>query len=382
MAKTKRPKHQKIVVAPQAFKNCATAGQVARAISCGVQRKLPDAEVISFPIADGGDGTLSILLEACHGMRHRSEVQDAFGETHYVEWGVINGSEKIAVIESALVCGMATVPQGELDPLMASTYGVGELIKIIVDNGYRKIFVGLGGSATNDGGTGLARALGARFLNNKGHSIPLGGGALTQLAHIDISNMDRHLKQAEIIVGCDVIAPLLGPDGATHVYAPQKGATQKMVIQLEKALSNYAAVALRDLGIDISTLPYGGAAGGMASGLHLFCKGHLVGGAPWILEKIGFADIIKDADLLITGEGRMDGQTAEEKGPMVAAQIAKRLGVPVVAIVGAMGPGSQKLKKYGIDKIIATTPEGASIPDNALTLLEQAAESCVIFSPL
>lgn len=356
-------------MAPQAFKNCATAGQIARAISCGIQRSLPNATVVSVPIADGGDGTLSILLEALHGKRHESTVQNAFGEPHKVEWGVI---KETAVVETALICGMATTQA--LDPMTASTYGVGELIKILLDKGHRNIFIGLGGSTTNDGGTGLAAALGVRFLDSDGYELPLGGGVLNKLAHIDITGLDKRLTKANILVGCDVNTLLLGPKGATHVFSPQKGATPQMVEQLEQGMVNYAAIVSKVMGIDISQMPFGGAAGGMASGLHVFCRGHLVSGAEWILNKIHFADAVKDADLLIVGEGCMDGQTADDKGPVAAAKIAKALGVPVIAIVGTVGTGLRRLKQYGIDKVIASSPKDSGIPDNALALIEKAAE--------
>lgn len=370
-------KSMKIVIAPQAFKNCATAGQVARALSCGVQRVLPKADVISIPIADGGDGTLSIILEANHGKKHRTRVQDAFGNKKSVEWGVIDGGWITAIIESSLVCGMGTLAKTDLNPLTASTHGVGQLIHEILDKGHRRIFIGLGGSATNDGGTGLASALGVRFLDARGKELPPGGAALIDLARIDITNVDKRLDETEIVVGCDVTNPLLGPKGASHVFAPQKGATPEMVEKLEVALANYASIVAKDFGTNIAKMLRGGAAGGMASGLSLFCNGHLVSGAAWILEKVGFTDAIKGANLVIISEGCMDSQTADEKGPMVVAKIAKALGIPVVAIVGTVGPGAERLKKHGIGTIFAASPRGALVPDNALTLLEQAAEKAM-----
>lgn len=368
-------KKLKIVVAPQAFKNCASAGQVARAIWCGIKRSLPKAHVVNVPIADGGDGTLPILLDAQNGSKHKSKVQNAFGKTVLVDWGVVKNT---AIIESALVCGMATVPKDELNPLAASTYGVGELIKKALSKGYRKIFVGLGGSATNDAGTGLAKALGVRFLDAKGNELPHGGAALADLAYIDTSRIDKRLKSAEIIVGCDVTTPLLGPKGATRVYARQKGATPQMIDQLEKAMTHYAAIVLREMGINISKLPRGGAAGGMASALHLFCNGQLVSGAEWILNKIGFNRLVKNADLVIISEGRMDWQTGEEKGPLVVAKIAKEQNIPVIAIVGTTGEGCQRLKKYGVKAVFPASPPDSGIPDNSLFLLEQAAEKAIL----
>lgn len=352
----------KIIIAPQAFKNCASGKVVSEAIARGIRRVLPNADIFCMPVADGGDGTLAALVETRH--LHQASVTGALGERRGVEWGMLG---ETAIIESALICGMATLEKSALNPAITTTYGIGELIKEILDRGIRNVFIGLGGSATNDGGTGLAKALGARFLDAEGNDLPPGGAALIRLAKIDTSKME--LKNIKIIAGCDVINPLLGPEGASLVYSPQKGASPALARQLEAAMAHYASIVARDLGIDISSMLRGGAAGGMASGLYAFCGAQLVSGAEWILQTIHFDAMVKDAVLVITGEGHMDRQTAAQKAPMAVAKAAKALNIPVIAIVGAASPG---IVIPGIDAIFAASTD-AEVPANAMELIENTA---------
>lgn len=368
----------KIVIAPQAFKGCASAHVIASTIAAGVHRTLPTAHLILAPVADGGDGTLDILLAAKSGERHHSQISGANGKKKSVLWGALtNAFPKTAIIESAEVCGLAALQKKMNNPLFTTTYGVGTLIGLALEKGYRRLFIGLGGSATNDAGAGLAQALGVRFLDARGKELPKGGGALAHLRSIDISNLNPLIKEAEIIAGCDVINPLIGPNGASHVFSPQKGASKAMANQLDDALTNFARVVKKEFGEDISLVPYLGAAGGTAASLLLFCHAKIVSGAVWILNEINFDKILENADLVITGEGCIDFQTASLKAPLAVAQAAKKHNIPVIAIGGTFGEGVKILKAKGIDAIFAVSPNATDIPPNALQLLEKTAEKAV-----
>ena len=338
----------KIIIAPQAFKGCASATNIAAAIARGVKRALPKASLILAPVADGGDGTLKVLLDAIGGKQHRTTVTGAMGSKVVADWASFEKPAPTAVIELARICGIAKLPKSQHQPLYTSTFGVGQAIKAALNKGYRRIFVGLGGSATNDAGSGIAQALGVRFLDASGKELPRGGGALAKLKHIDITGLDPRLRQTQVIAGCDVVNPLLGPNGASAVYAPQKGATQAMVEQLEHALENFAQVVKREFGVSIGRTPHGGAAGGAAAGMQFFLNAELVSGAEWILNKIGFERHLDKADLLIVAEGRMDRQTSCQKIPLVAAKIANRCKVPVLAICGTVGLVTRHCIKWAL----------------------------------
>lgn len=369
----------KIVIAPQAFKGCASAQIVASTIAAGVHRALPQAHLVLVPVADGGDDTLEILLAAKSGERHLAKISGADGEIKSVYWGVLtNAFPKTALIESARICGLATLKKNKRNPLLTTTYGIGALMNIALEKGYRRLFIGLGGSATNDAGTGLAQALGVRFLDAQGNELPKGGGALIRLDSIDTSNLNPLIKDAEIIAGCDVTNPLLGPEGASLIFSPQKGASKEMAAQLERGVENFARVAKKELGKDFSYLPRSGSAGGTAASLALFCQAKLVSGAQWILNEIGFDKMIQDADLVITGEGCIDFQTAFQKTPMIVAEAAKKQNIPVIAIVGCTGQGYEVLKSKAINAIFAASPHSTSIPPNALQLLQKASEKAII----
>lgn len=369
----------KIVIAPQAFKGCASAQIITSTIAAGVHRAFPDAHLILAPVADGGDDTLDILLAAKGGERHLSKISGALEETKTVYWGALTTSfPKTAIIESARICGLATLDKKLRNPLMTTTYGIGELIDIALEKGYRRLFIGLGGSATNDGGTGLAQALGVRFLDANGRYLPKGGGALTKLKSIDISKLNPLIHETEIIAGCDVTNPLLGITGASYVYSPQKGATQEMTEQLEEGLENFARIVKKELGKDIFQTPRAGAAGGTAAGLSIFCQAKLVSGAQWILNEIGFDKIIENADFVITGEGCIDFQTSHQKAPLVVAEAAKKQHIPVIALAGTIGKGTEVLKEKGIEAIFAASPNSSEIPPNTLQLLQKTAEKAVL----
>jgi glycerate 2-kinase len=368
----------KIIIAPQAFKECAPAYVIASTIAAGIHRALPTAQLVLAPVADGGDGTLDILLAAKSGERHLSQCIGANNENKWVLWGVLtNAFPKTAIIETARVCGLADINTKKNNPSLTTTYGVGMLIQAALEKGFRRLFIGLGGSATNDAGTGLAQALGVRFLDKKGKELPKGGAALKHLHAIDASRLHPLLKETKIIAGCDVNNPIIGPNGASHVFSPQKGASKAMADKLESALTHFVEVVKRELGQDISQRPFLGAAGGMAAGLFLFCGAETVSGAEWILNEIGFQKILEDADLVVTGEGRIDFQTASLKAPLAVAKAAKLRKIPVIAIGGAIGSGAEILKEKGIDAIFAASPNAAEIPSNALQLLEKTAEKAL-----
>lgn len=369
----------KIVIAPQAFKGCASARNVAQAIAQGVRRAFPNAEIMLAPVADGGNDTLDVLLDAKGGERHHALVSDAFGEKKLVKWGILHQPSSTAVIELARICGLADVPLEKCNPLLATTFGVGEAILAAMEAGCRTIFVGLGGSATNDGGSGAARALGVKFLNVLGDELPPGGAALAALEHIDISGLDPRLQHIHLIAGCDVINPLLGPQGATAVFSPQKGAAPPMVAILEHAMQHFAEIIHRQFGIDVRDLTYGGAAGGAAAGMHALLNAELVSGCEWILKEIGFDHLLDGCDLVIVGEGRMDFQTVSHKAPWVVAQAAKARQIPVIAITGSIGQGYESMHTEGIDAIfpLSFVPQSTHQFEHALGLIAEAAEEAV-----
>ena len=369
----------KIVIAPQAFKGCASAQVIASTIAAGVHRAFPNAHLILSPIADGGDDTLEILLAAKSGMHHHSKICGARNEIKFVSWGALtNAFPKTAIIEAARVCGLASLEKTYRNPLLTTTYGIGQLINIALAQGYKKLFIGLGGSATNDAGVGMAQALGARFLDANGRELPQGGEALIHLNTIDISKLNPLIKEAEIIAGCDVTNPLLGPNGTSMIFSAQKGASKQMTEQLEKSLENFASVIKKEFACDLSEIPYMGSCGGTAAALSIFCHAKLLSGAQWILNEIGFDRILENADLVITGEGCIDLQTASRKAPFVVAEVAKKYKVPVIAIAGTSGPGADSLKEKGMDAIFIVSPHSKVVPTNALQLLQKTAEKAVI----
>jgi glycerate kinase len=345
----------RIVVAPDSFKGSASALRVAQAMARGVLAVFPDAEVVKVPIADGGEGTVAALLDATGGQARRTVVRGPLGEPVEAGWGVL-GDGRTAVIEMAAASGLPLVPAGRRDPGRASTFGTGQLVRAALDEGLRRLVIGIGGSATNDGGTGLARALGARFLDAAGRELPEGGAALGQLARIDLTGLDPRLAEAALLVACDVDNPLTGPRGASAVYGPQKGATPAVVALLDAALATYAGVARAATGRDVADLPGAGAAGGLGAGLLFFTPARLRPGVEVVLEATGFDRLVVDAALVITGEGRTDAQTAMGKAPVGVAAAARRHGVPVVCLSGGLGEGADEVLGHGIDALAAVVP--------------------------
>ncbi|MEI7703085.1 MAG: glycerate kinase [Deltaproteobacteria bacterium] len=365
----------RIVVAPDSFKGSLSAIGVACAMERGILQVFPDADVVKVPIADGGEGTVEALVVATKGSFRTSEVTGPLGGPVQACWGVL-GDGETAVIEMAAASGLPLVPKELRDPRITTTRGTGELVRAALDAGLRKLVVGIGGSATNDGGTGFARALGVRFLDAEGRDLPEGGGALAGLDRIDLSGLDPRLPTAQVTVACDVDNPLTGPRGASAVYGPQKGATPEMVAELDAALERFATVARRATGRDVAALPGAGAAGGLGAGLLFFTPAQLRPGVKIVLETTGFDEIVRDADLVLTGEGRTDFQTAMGKAPVGVAAVAKRSGVPVVCLSGSLGHGAHEVHAHGVEALASTAHEPMTLEDamsRAAELVEAAA---------
>jgi glycerate kinase len=366
----------KILVAPDSFKGCCTAAQAARYMAAGAAAACPGAEITELPAADGGEGTVEALHAALGGKIERITVHGPQGRAVKSFYGILPGGR--CAIEMAAASGLTLIPRGELNPLTADSRGTGELIRAGLDAGCRDFIIGIGGSATNDGGTGMARALGVKFTGPGGRHLPPGGAGLAQLEHIDISGLDPRIRGSHFIIACDVTNPLCGPDGASAVYGPQKGATPEMVRQLDSALAHYAEVVRRDLGRDILTAKGYGAAGGLGAGLAVFCGAEIRSGINAILDLIGFDHRVKGCSLVITGEGSIDGQSVYGKVPVgIAARTKKQGNIPVAAIVGNMKPDAAKVYDYGID-VICPTATGPMSLDEAIRrapeLLSGAAE--------
>ena len=352
----------RIIVAPDSFKGSISAVGTANAMEKGIQAVFPDAEVIKVPIADGGEGTVEALVSATNGQMMYQSVVGPLGEKVEACWGIL-GDGETAVIEMAAASGLPLVPTDKRDPRFTTTYGTGELIKAALDKGLGKIIIGIGGSGTNDGGCGMAQALGASFVNADGQELPYGGGPLAQLDRIDLSNLDGRLAHTRIMVACDVDNPLCGPKGATAVYGPQKGATPELVLELDAALKNFASKAQKATGKDVAEYPGAGAAGGLGAGMLFFTTAQLRPGVEIVLETTGFESLVKTAQLVITGEGRTDFQTAFGKAPVGVAKLAKKYNVPTVCIAGGLGQGHEDVFLQGIDGLMSTVPGPMSLEE-------------------
>lgn len=367
-----------ILIAPDSFKGSLSASQVCDAVEAGIRRVLPGAEIVKVPMADGGEGTVQALVDATGGKLVTQEVTEPMGERVEASFGLL-GDGETAVIEMASASGLPLVTPEKRNPLLTTTYGTGELILAALERGRGRLIVGIGGSATNDGGAGMAQALGAKLLDADGRDIGLGGGALAALESIDVSGMTPLLGEARVQVACDVTNPLCGPEGASHVYGPQKGATPAMVAQLDANLAHYAELIRRDLGRKVGEMPGAGAAGGLGGGLVAFCNAELKPGIELVIDAVKLEQKMRRADLVITGEGKIDAQSAFGKTPMGVARLAKRLGVPVVAIGGTIGDGAEALYEHGVGLIMPIidrpmTLEEAMKPTVAKTLIANAAE--------
>jgi glycerate kinase len=343
----------KCIIAADSFKGSGSSLAVCSDIRDGMNRVYPDAQYEIIPVADGGEGTVDAVITAGEGTRQTLTVTGPLAEPVEAFWGLLPGAK--AVIEMASASGLPLVPGDKKDPMKTTTYGTGELIRAALDAGSREILIGVGGSATNDCGVGMAQALGGKFLDEHGKEIGFGGGELSKLAHIDLSGLDERIREAHISVACDVTNPLCGPDGASAVYGPQKGADAQMVEVLDANLLHCSKVIERDLGIPIADIPGSGAAGGLGGGLVGFLGAELVGGIDAVLTLLEFDKMLEGVDLVITGEGKLDHQTAFGKVPAGVATWAKKTaGIPVVAIVGDIGEGFEAVYEIGIDVVIST----------------------------
>jgi glycerate kinase len=348
----KEEKTMKIVVAPNAFKGSLSAAEAARAMAAGITAILPAAEVVQVPVADGGDGLVDVAVEALDGERRTLEVTGPRNHPVAADFCYVK-SRDLVTVEMALASGLALLPDAQKDPTLTTTYGTGELIRAALDLGVQRIDVGIGGSATNDGGIGMAQALGARFLDQDGRELPGIGASLTAIAAIDLAGLDPRIKTTRFEAVCDVDNPLCGPNGAAAVYGPQKGARPEQVEELDRGLRNLAAVIRKQTGLDVAAMPGAGAAGGLGAGLHAFLGAKLRKGIDIIFELVGLEEKLTGADLVFTGEGQIDCQTVFGKAPGGVGAAAKARGIPCLAIAGAVGKKLGDLHTTGIDAVFS-----------------------------
>ncbi len=350
----------RIVIAPQSLKGSLTAAEAGLAIAQGARAVYPQAEIAIVPVADGGEGTVQALVDATGGKIVQQTVTGPLGEPVTAFYGIL-GDGRTAAIEMAACAGLPLVPPEQRDPRITTTYGVGELILAALEQGSRHFIIGIGGSATNDGGAGMAQALGASLTNSQGTVIARGGAALGTLQHISTDTMDARLQGCTFEVACDVNNPLTGPTGASAVYGPQKGATPATVIELDNALAHYTAVIERDLGLYVRDIPGAGAAGGLGAGLMAFLHAKLRPGAQIVLEAVKLEEQLSLADLVITAEGQIDSQTAYGKSVGAVSAMAKRYRLPVLALAGSLGDNYQAVYDLGVDAV-------AVLPSKPMTL--------------
>ena len=376
----------KIVIAPDSFKESLSAEGVASAIEAGWLNVFPEATVEKVPVADGGEGTTEALVAATSGEQFNEPVQDPLGREISAHWGLLGETSDgliTAVVECASASGLECLSSEERDPLIASTYGTGQLILKALDKGARRIILGLGGSATNDGGVGMLSALGAAFLDSEGNPLPPGGEALHNLSKIDLSEFDSRLADTEFLVACDVDNPLLGPRGASAIFGPQKGATPELVERLDKALAQFADIAEPLMDKQGRELEGAGAAGGLGFGLVMFLNARLAPGVDLVLEAVQFKKRLEGADLVITGEGRMDGQSLGGKTPVGVARWAKEINLPVIAICGSVGEGAEAIHDYGIDALFpilaGITTLDAALKEGAANLQRTSEQVARVF---
>lgn len=373
----------KFVIAPDSFKGCMTAKQACAAIRDGLLRVFPDAEYVMVPMADGGEGTVRSLVDATHGRICSAQVLDPLQRETVAEYGILgnaNDSGLTAIIEMSAASGIQFVDEHTRNPLVATTYGTGQLMKHALDDGVRTIILGVGGSATNDGGAGMAEALGVRFLDEHGNPIPRGGGFLDRLATVDVSGLDPRIANTCILIASDVTNPLVGPTGASAVFGPQKGATPRMVAQLDSNLAHYATVIQTQLGIEVAHASGTGGAGGLGAGLLAFTQSTMRAGVEIVSSIVRLAELAEGADYCFTGEGGIDFQTKYGKTPMGVAKAVRERNsdIGVIAFAGNVGEGIDQLYDVGIDAVFGIV-SGAMSLDKAIAAgpenLSRAAEN-------
>lgn len=342
---------KKIVLAIDSFKGSASSLAVEEHVAKGIQAVVPDAECILVPVADGGEGTVEAIVDARHGVYHEADVMGPLGQPVKARYGMID-NETIAVLEMAAASGITLVKKDELNPLRATTYGTGQMILDAINRGAKEIYMGIGGSATNDGGMGMAAALGAKFLDKNGNELEPVVTSLAQLDRIDCGGIDPRIADVRFTILCDVTNPLCGPHGASHIFGGQKGADEEMKILLDSYLELYAACIERDLGVSVKDIPGAGAAGGLGAGMIAFTKAHKQSGIDAVLKLIRLEEQIGEADLVVTGEGRMDNQTAFGKAPVGVSCLAQKQNIPVVAVVGSRSLDTEAVYEKGISLIL------------------------------
>jgi len=358
---------KKVVIAPDSFKESLSALEVAEAIERGFRQIFPQVQYVKLPMADGGEGTVDSMVAATGGEIVTVAVTGPLGQPVQAFYGLL-GEGETAVIEMAAASGLHLAPKAQRDPRMTTSYGTGELIKAALDRGVKTIILGIGGSATNDGGAGMMQALGARLLDENRQALPPGGAALAQLAYIDLSGVDPRLQQVSITAACDVDNPLCGANGASAVFGPQKGATPEMVTQLDAALRHYGTLLEQATGREVINAPGAGAAGGMGAALLGMLNARLRPGIEIVIETLQLEEALRDADLVITGEGRLDSQSIHGKTPIGVARVAKRFGLPVIGIAGSLSKDYQVVHQHGIDAAF-------SVLDRVVSLEEALAEA-------
>lgn len=342
----------KIVIAPDSYKESLSALEVATHIEAGFREVFPNASYVKLPVADGGEGTVEAMVAATDGEIIEVDVTGPLGEPVKAFYG-ISGDKQQAFIEMAAASGLELVPPELRNPLNTTSWGTGELIGYALDSGVKSILIGIGGSATNDGGIGMVQALGARLQDSDGEPLGFGGREVARLASIDVTALDKRLKECRIEVACDVTNLLTGKEGASAIFGPQKGATPQMVEELDQALEHYAKIIARDLDINVLELSGGGAAGGMGAALYAFCGAQLRQGIEIVTEALKLDELVRDADLVITGEGRIDSQSIHGKVPIGVAKVAKRYNKPVIGIAGSLTPDVGVVHEHGLDAVFS-----------------------------
>lgn len=352
----------KIVIAPDSFKESLSAMAVANEIEAGFREIFPEAEYLKLPVADGGEGTVQAMIDASDGKLVGLEVTGPLGEPVSAFYGLM-GDGHTAVIEMAAASGLELVAPSQRNPLLTTSYGTGQLILHALNAGARRFVLGVGGSATNDGGAGMLQALGGKLLDATGADLAAGGGALNMLDQIDLSELDARIKDSVFDVACDVSNPLVGPQGASAIFGPQKGATPEMVARLDDNLRHYAVIITRDVGQDVAEVPGAGAGGGIGAAMMVFLGGRLRPGSEIVTAAVGLDAAVADADLVITGEGRIDGQTIHGKTPVGVARVAQRHGKPVIAIAGSLAAGASVVHAHGIDAVFGAVSRPCTVEE-------------------
>ncbi|API89801.1 glycerate kinase [Marinilactibacillus psychrotolerans] len=368
----------KIVIAPDSFKESMSALEVARAIEEGFKEVLPNSEYVKLPMADGGEGTVQSIIDATGGTLKELTVTGPLQEPVAAFYG-LSGDKKIAIIEMAASSGLDKVQPNKRNPLKTTSFGFGELIKDALDEGVEEILLGIGGSATNDGGAGMIMSLGGKLLDKNKNPIVPNGEGLKELSYIDISNMHSRINEVSIRVACDVDNPLTGETGASYIYGPQKGGTIEQLKQLDTNLSHFAQLIKESLGKDIEHIPGAGAAGGLGAGIVAFLNGKLERGGDLIVDILDLEGKIKEADLVITGEGGINHQTIFGKTPIAVSQVSKKYGVPTIALAGCLNKGYETIYDEGIDAVFSIIPEFSTIEEaleNGFENLKNTAMNC------